>query len=378
MKVAIDARMIQAGSMHGIARYVYQYVMCLASKSVSDKKFYIFVNKGNPLLNKQWPDFIELVIIHSKWISFKEQFELPKVLKELNIDLFHSPSFVAPMVCPSKLLMTIHDLNHLVLSQYYTPLHQMYYKIFVKRCIQKSKFVITVSNFSKKEIVKNLGLPEDKILVTYNGVSPNYVPIEDPVQLKYVQELYELPDQFIFCLSNDKPHKNVHQLVRAYCYSRVTTPLVLASPVNRKLIQLAESFGKKHLIYFSKYIHEQHLPTVYSMTKLFVYPSTYEGFGLPPLEALACGAPVLVSNSTSLPEVVGNNAIFADPYDYTDIARALEEGVNNSLLLKKLKMTGLNHSKKFKWDKLTEQTLDIYDRCMVEEKSSLKIGEPAQ
>src|SRR5690606_4057360 len=132
---------------------------------------------------------------------------------------------------------------------------------------------------------------------------------------------------FIFCLSNNKPHKNVHQLVRAFCYSDISIPLVLACPVDRQTIQIAENYGKKHLIYFTKFIAEEHLPSVYSMTHLFVYPSTYEGFGLPPLEALSCGAPVVVARSSSLPEVVGEHAIFTNPYDYRDIASALERGV---------------------------------------------------
>jgi glycosyltransferase involved in cell wall biosynthesis len=181
--------------------------------------------------------------------------------------------------------------------------------------------------------------------------------------LAYVRDLYELPEQFIFCVSNNKPHKNVHQLVRAFCHSHVSIPLVLACPFDRSLIQIAEQYGKKHLIYFSKFIDEEHLPSVYSMTHLFVYPSTYEGFGLPPLEALSCGAPVVVARSSSLPEVVGDAAIFTNPFDFQDIARALELGVHDTELRERLKQYGVKHARRFSWQSMADQTVEIYRRC---------------
>ena len=140
---------------------------------------------------------------------------------------------------------------------------------------------------------------------------------------------------------------------------------MLASECDPRIIKLAEGFGKKHLIYFSKFIAEEHLPSVYSMTRVFVYPSTYEGFGLPPLEALSCGTPVVVSKSASLPEVVGEHAIFMDPFDYSSIARALEEAViftknEDDSSKKSLRM---EFAKSFSWDKMGRKTLDIYESC---------------
>ena len=362
MRIAIDARMIKPGSMHGIARYVYQLLRCLAVDG-GDHKFFVVVNPGSPLFEQKWPAHFELKSIKASWISIREQWELPKLLRAIKADLFHAPSFVAPIACPCKLVMTIHDLNHSVLPQFYTPLHQLYYQFFVRSCIRRSEYILTVSNFSKEEIVRNLSLPPEKVFVTYNGVSEDYRPVTDPEMLRYVRDIYELPEKFVFSLSNNKPHKNVHQLVRAYCYSNVEIPLVLACPVDKSLIRIAENFGKKHMIYFTKFIDEKHLPSVYSQTHLFVYPSTYEGFGLPPLEALSCGAPVVVARSSSLPEVVGEQAIFTNPFDYQDIARALEQGVSDEPLRKRLKEFGVKHSQRFSWEVMTRMTLDIYERC---------------
>ena len=363
IRIAIDARMIKPGSMHGIARYVYELLRGLTKRNL-DIQYLAIVNRESPLPDERWSDNIRFVEADSSWISFGEQFEIPKILRDNNIDLFHAPSFVAPLMSPCKMIMTIHDLNHLVLPQFYTPFHQVYYRLFVKSCIARSACILTVSQFSKQEIVRTLGLDPDKIFVTYNGVNEFYRPVADQEELAYVREIYELPDEFILCVSNNKPHKNVHQLVRAYCQSNVDLPIVLATPVDSALLRLAESFNKKHLIYFSKFIAEEHLPAVYSMTKLFVYPSTYEGFGLPPLEAMCCGAPVVVARSSSLPEVVGDYAIFADPYDHMDIAQALERGIQQSESMRLTPAQINSRREKFSWEKMADQTLNLYLRSL--------------
>jgi glycosyltransferase involved in cell wall biosynthesis len=375
MRIAIDARMIKPGSMHGIARYVYELLRGLSEKS-GRHEYLVLVNADTPLHEESWSSLFEFVEVKSGWISFREQIELPRVLKKHRVDLFHSPSFVAPLLVPCKMVMTIHDLNHLVLPQFYTPFHQLYYKLFVRSCIQRSQYILTVSHFSKSEIERNLLLDGNKIFVTYNGVSELYKPEKDPEKLQYVREIYELPEEFILCVSSNKPHKNVQLLVKAYCYSDVQVPLVLATPVDSSLLRLAETVGKKHQIYFSKFIAEEHLPAIYSMTKLFVYPSTYEGFGLPPLEAMSCGAPVVVARSSSLPEVVGEHAIFANPYDYQDIARALEKGVQDRKFVNQIMKDVDHHRSQFSWQSMVRQTIEVYDRCF-DSKLTVAVGEGA-
>ncbi len=358
MRIAIDARMIKPGTMHGIARYVFHLIAGLMDILGQEDKLFILVNKNSPLINKEWPPFVVLLTVRSPWISFREQIELPYLLMKNKVDLFHAPSFVAPIFCPCTMVMTIHDLNHLVLPQFYTPIHFFYYQFFVKRCIQKSKFLLTVSNFSKSEIITHLQVAANKIFVTYNGVSSSYKPISDLVQGEYIRDLYELPDDFILCVSNNKPHKNLHQLVRAYCFSQIQVPLVLACEVDSKLIEIAENYGKKHLIFFSRFIAEDHLPTIYSLARLFVYPSTYEGFGLPPLEALSCGAPVLVSKTASLPEILGDNAYFVDPYNFHEMAFGLEKALTHDINASK--DLRINYAKKFSWRKMATETLEVY------------------
>ncbi len=380
MNIAVDARMIKPGSMHGIARYVFHLLEELRATGIAHTLF-VLINTKSPLLDLTWPSHIKLVLIGSPWISFREQWELPRVLKKLKIDLFHAPSFVAPILCPCDMVMTIHDLNHIVLPQFYTFFHQFYYQIFVRSCIRRSRFILTVSDFSKEEIVRNLKLKSEKIFVTYNGVSKNYRPVRDQLYLDFVRESYGLPEDFLLCVSNNKPHKNVLQLVRAFCHSNIKTPLVLACPVDIKILKLADHYGKKHLIYFSRFIEEEHLPAVYSMTRLFVYPSTYEGFGLPPLEALACGAKVVVARSSSLPEVVGRFGSFTNPFDYRDMAaileRSLEQAVSENP--KTLPAEVSSHIAKFSWREMAKVTLETYEKVLqrnfLPDKSSDKSSE---
>ncbi len=376
MRIAIDARMIRAGNMHGIARYAFNLIEGISRLNLKDLKLFVFISKDSPILDQDLSDNVELVPIRSKWISFYEQWELPQKLKELKIDLFHAPSFVAPIYCPAKLIMTIHDLNHLVLAQYYTPIHQIYYRAIVRKCIQKSSFLFTVSQFSKKELVRTLKIDPDKVVVTYNGVSSHYVRQKNLEYCDFVREKYDLPEEYMLCLANNKPHKNVYQLVKAFCEVSIETPLVLACPPDERLIKLTEAHNKKHLLFFSRYIQEEHLPTVYSMAKLFLFPSTYEGFGLPPLEAMACGTPVVVSEASSLPEVIGDCGIYVNPYDHLSIAKGLEKGLQDQSLREKLIERGLQHVERFKWEAMVEHTINIYRRVL--EESYLSKGVKAE
>lgn len=360
MHIAIDARMITYDNMHGIARYVYNLILQLAEID-KENRYTILVCSHSPLRKELLPverfEFLELT---SKFISLREQIELPTVLKKIKADLFHSPSFVAPLFCPCPLVMTIHDLNHLVLPQYYTFIHQVYYKVFVKRCIEKSTWLLTVSHFSKSEILKYFKFPEHRIQVTYNGVNDTYKPLTTAVDLEKILDHYDLPSQYIFYVGNSKPHKNLLTLVRAYCQSNIELPLVMRAPVNVEALKIANTFNKKSRLYFTKFIPDDDLPIIMAGASLFVWPSTYEGFGLPPLEALACGTPVVVSNTTSIPEVLKDAGIYINPYDVNDIIRGLNEGLTNTGLRSKCLLKGVERVKQFTWKKMAIQTLKVY------------------
>lgn len=360
MRIAIDARMIRHNSMHGIARYVYGLIEEL-SRVEKEFTFYILAHHNSPLDFIQFPKHMKLTHVESKLLGLREQWEIPKLIKNLHIDLFHAPSFVVPFNCPSPIVMTIHDLNHLVLAQYYTLYHKLYYKFFVARAMKKAKIILTVSEFSKSEIIKHMGIAPQKIVVTYNGISSHYKAEHQQKDLDYIRELYQLPKKYILSVCNCKPHKNLKQLVQAYCLTDVKIPLVLATGYDPKLQEIAANYKKKHLIIFSRFINEKHLPLIYAQASLFVYPSSYEGFGLPPLEAMACGVPVLASKSSSLPEILGSFVTYTEPNNIKalahDISMILEDKKTPSL---QKKTQQINHAKQFTWRNLAEKTLAVY------------------
>jgi glycosyltransferase involved in cell wall biosynthesis len=362
MKIAIDGRMIFRGNIHGIARYVYELVSCL-EKIPSDHEFYILVNKDSPLLDKSWGNNIKLSVLFSSWIGLLEQVEIPFFLKKNNIDLFHSPSFVSPFYTPCLRSMTIHDLNHLAFPEFYTWVHRFYYNFFVWRGVLKSSLIMTMSYFSKSEILKNFSISPRKIFVTHHGVSAHYKPQEDPLCRLSVAKKYGLPDGYIFCLASHKPHKNITHFVQAYFQSKTQLPLVLTEVKDSDMGQWQIPKGKQ--LIFTQFIQEKDLPTVYSMARLFAYPSLYEGFGLPPLEALACGVRVVAARATSLPEVLKSFAHFFDPYDLNSMAHTIDDALSKGPLMGKEQTLAMEFARSYRWEDMAKETLSLYEKSFL-------------
>ena len=351
----------------GLPVHVVQLIRCL-NKGDSKLEFYIFVRKDSPLKLERFADHIRLIEVRSRWISAAEQIEIPKLIGDLGIKLFHAPSFVAPFFVPCNLIMTIHDLNHMVLHQHYTLLHQLYYRSFVRRSIRRSAKILTVSEFSKNEIIETFGLNRDRIVVTYNGVSKRFRPKIPSDLQNFVRDQYDLPREYILCVANNKPHKNLAHLVLAFVYAKVERPLVLLAPPNRELLKIADAFGKKHLLYFIRYVEDVDLPAVYTMASLFVYPSVYVGFGLPPLEALACGVPSIVADCASLPEVVGPSGLRVEPNNHLALAQKIENVIDSldGPMVQQSIEAGLKRAETFSWENMAQLTTRVTKKLLFE------------
>ena len=360
--IAIDARVVLENHGHGIARYTEEFLRHLLLLQ-SDFSFVILVNRKSPLLKLQWPPHIRLQLLKTGWIDFLlGQIELACVLWKLKPDLFHSPSFIVPFLSNRPLVTTIHDLNHVVLSENYSIFHRLYYSFFLARKIRSAKSVITVSQFSREEIVRFFGIPKSQVAVIHNGIDAAFRPMTsaDAAMLAHFKSRFELPDNYILSIGNRKPHKNICRMVEAYCKARIDEPLVLLTDFDPRILEIAQSYNKKHKIYFLRFVTNEELPYVYSMARVFVYPSLYEGFGFPPLEAAACGIPVVVSNRTSLPEVMADCAVYVNPEDIDDIARGIELALQNSPDRQQRVQGGLELVKRYSWKRLAEETLGIY------------------
>lgn len=355
LNVIIDVRMVDR-HLHGIARYAYEIVKHMSFEN----KVHMMLLVNDLNLSKEiFGKFnnIEFIKMKSKFLSLSEQIELPLVVnKYRGKAIFHSPSFVSSPFIKTKMIMTIHDLNHLRFPQYYSPFHKYYYKYIVKPSALKCKKILTVSEFSKKEIVDWLKCGRDKVVVTYNGVDDRFKYIDDNNKLIKVKNKYNLPDKFVLYIGNLKPHKNVKTLIKAMGLVDNDIKLVINGKVNKSLMEVINTYNLKSKISFIGYVDDEDLPILYNLAKVFVFPSLYEGFGLPPLEAMACGCPVIVSNTSSLPEVVGNVGYEFEPNDYVKLSTLINKSLNEEYDKKKL----IERADFFSWRRTYGETLNKY------------------
>jgi len=356
-------------------------------QKISEENFelILLVTKDSPFLKWDLPPHVSLYLMKTTWISFWGQFEILYVLQKIKPELFHSPSFFVPLFSHIPMICTIHDLNHVALSQHYSWLHKVYYKFFLFKKLHKAKFILTVSKFSKDQIATFFKINPDHIHVVYNGLSEDFKPLQskDKIKAERFRLKYELPESFVLSIGNPKPHKNLDRLITAYCQGNFDVPLVLLTAFDTKLLNIAKGYQKKHQIHFLRFVPNELMPYLYSLSRLFIYPSWYEGFGLPPLEAAACGVPIVISHTSSLPEILGYPAlsdngsegaddfprIFIDPHSTEDMIRGLQQGLQmteqtSSALSPQSFAVQQHFLKRFSWPQAAEQTFSYYKKAL--------------
>ncbi|MEY4064858.1 MAG: hypothetical protein RIR26_1066 [Pseudomonadota bacterium] len=369
--IVIDARVVVANQSHGIARYTDEFIRNLKSIQ-SPFRYTLLVTANSPFLQQVWPENFSLRILKSSWISWLGQLEIVWHLSRLKADLFHSPSFIVPFLSSVPLVTTIHDLNHVVLSENYSIFHRFYYSALLARKIKKAKSVITVSGFSQQEIINFFHTPRELVSVIHNGINEKFFhpPEKTHPDLKKILNQYELPEQYILSIGNRKPHKNIARLVEAWCQSSTQIPLVLLSDFDPNLLMMAEKYHKKHSLHFLRFVPNEALPAIYAGAKLFVYPSIYEGFGFPPLEAAACGVPVVVSNCSSLPEVMKDCALYIDPSNTETIGKVLEAALVDSTEKEERVRAAREFVKRYSWSAAAAATHNVYAKVLGEKNLS--------
>src|SRR6185295_14040595 len=300
--------------------------------------------------------------------SVAEQVRVPWALKRERVDLFHAPHYVLPPLVQCKAVVTIHDCIHLMFPQYLpNRLAHSYARMSIAMAAKRATRVLTVSQSSKRDILKFVDVPSDKIDVIYNayderfGIEPRE---EDVVR---VRERYQLHGEFVLYAGNVKPHKNLARLIEAFHHVRNRgldhLKLVLIGDDISKYAALRRAVHQHQLhkyVRFLGYLPEETLAVMYRLAAVFVFPSLYEGFGLPPLEAMASGTPVVTSNVSSLPEVAGDAAVLVDPYDPVAIADAVYSVLTNDGLQRELRVKGPIRAKQFSWEASVRRVRDIY------------------
>jgi glycosyltransferase involved in cell wall biosynthesis len=342
-----------------------------------DNEYFIYVNEGPDTECLQETKNFKIRVFGGPYPIW-EQFKLPKFAKQDKLDLLHCTSNTAPIRCPVPLIVTIHDIiyfeTHPLKAKGYTSYQKfgnLYRRAVVKRLLKTAKLIITVSEYEKKRFHSFLNLPDKKVTVVYNGVGEHFIKIDDQQQLEEIRAKYKLPKKFFLFLGNTDPKKNTRNTVVAYaqyCERYGADYQLVIGDLDPDVIRgfLNEVGLEKHFenIFFTGYIKNTDLPAVINLATVFLYPSKRESFGIPVLEGMASGTPVLTSNTSSMPEVGGDAALFVDPNKVEDIMQGINTLLTDENIRKENEEKGLKRAKEFSWRNTAKEVLELYKKTI--------------
>jgi len=302
-----------------------------------------------------------------------EQVEMVRACHREKIELLHCPYFAAPLFLPARTVVTVHDVITLVMPEYRMRRESRMYSSLVAFTVRRADAIITVSDYSKRDIMRTLQIPEDRIHVIGNAVDSSYRPISDGRMVESVRERYGIGPKYILYFGGFDVRKNVDRLLEAYAAlppsTRAEYQLVIAGrllfvghPLYPDPRPRIRELGLEDHVVVTGQIREQDKAPLYSAAALYVFPSLYEGFGMPVLEAMACGATVITSNLSALPEVAGDAARLVDPYDTQAISGAIGELLENETMRGELRERALARAQHFSWKRVAQQTLGVYNK----------------
>ncbi len=376
MKIGIEGQRLFRRKKHGMDMVALELIRNL-QKMDTTNEYFVFVKPDEDQTVLTETGNFKIVPVDGGFYPTWEQIALPKAAKEKGCDLLHCTSNTAPITGNIPLIVTLHDIIYMessylkILRGSGTPYQKFgnaYRRMVVPKVIRRSKKIITVSHFEKHRIGEFFGMDNDpRLTAVYNGVSEHFRPVTDPETLRKVKERYKLPDHFFFFLGNTDPKKNTKGVLRAFSdYLRQTgadTRLVMLDFDREELERLLNEIGDRPLIekiILTGYVVNTDLPSIYSQSDLFLYPSLRESFGIPMLEAMACGVPVITSNTSSMPEVAGNAAFIIDPFKPEEITSAMKKLTTDTSLRHQLVTIGIERAKQFSWMRMAEEVLKLY------------------
>lgn len=366
MRIALDSRGINWYRGTGIGTYTYNLLNSLLK--VDNQDYFHIYWSGNNYENFLLPN-TKVIMASKKQHKFFEQLYFPNNLIEENIDVFHIPQNGIGLDCAisCKKVVTIHDLIPYLMPE---TVGKGYLKNFLRdipEIIESADGIITVSEWSKKDILKFFPINEDKVFVTPLAADSKYKPLDKALCKKFLMDKYNIINPFILYIGGFSERKNVKSLLIAFSEIKnkiddnIRLVIVGASrDAGNSLIALSKSLGIFSNIIFTGYAPEEHLPILYNGCQVFVYPSLYEGFGLPPLEAMSCGAPIITSNLTSIPEVVQDAGILINPYDTDELINALLIMLSDTKSRNEFIEKGLKRAALFSWENTALSTLKVY------------------
>ena len=364
MRIGIDARKLHD---FGIGTYIRNLLRELAALDRTTE--YVLMTRPQDVgVCTTLGENFRAVADRSGHYSVAEQVSIPLAVRREGLDLFHAPHYVLPALTPSKSVVTIHDCIHLMFPDYRRHwLGHAFAKTLLHTAAHKSDRIFTVSEQSKRDILKFFSVPPEKIVVTPNAIDDRFSTPPSEEHVVNTRERYQLSHSYLLYVGNIKPHKNLERLIEAFHLvrqqGRSELELIIIGDEISKLQSLRRAVHKYDIhryVRFFGYVPDKTLAVLYRLAALFVFPSLYEGFGLPPLEAMASGTPVVTSNLSSLPEVVGDAAILVDPYKAESIADGIITVLRSTHLRDELSRRGLERVKEFSWARSVHRVREIY------------------
>ena len=377
MKIAIEAQRIFRPNKHGMDFVALETIREL-QKIDHENEYFIFVSPGpDHCLNDS--DNMHIVELRCPSYPLWEQVALPRAVARVRPDLLHCTSNTAPVKCPVPLVLTLHDIIFLEKRQsssrsLYQEMGWHYRRLVVPRILSECRKIITVSNFECNRIREALNLPKDRLTAVYNGYSPHFrqMPPAPEIVHKYVPS-----DDYLFFLGNTDPKKNTPRVLKAYGWylrqSKHKRPLLIADLKEEAIDGILSAEGIKEVkpyLSFPGYIPNADLAALYNGAFAFLYPSLRESFGIPMLESMACGTPVIAGNTSAMPEIAGEGALLADPLDENDIARKILLLEEDDTFYQQQVDYGLERVKLFSWRKSAEALLKIYKEIIIHKPQS--------
>jgi glycosyltransferase involved in cell wall biosynthesis len=380
VRIGIDytAAVRQGG---GIGRYTRNLIRALADLD-RENRYMLFVaggwGQGDGL--GPWPDNFRVrsVPLSDRWTTILwQRLWLPIPIQVVTgpLDLFHSPDFVLPPVGQTPAILTVHDLSFMRVPEFFVPGFREYLERAVRYAVRRASHILADSKSTRRDLIDLLAVVPERTSVIYPGVESRFRPIDDAQQLERVRDRYDLPQRFVLGLGTLQPRKNFDGLIQAFGrlvsargHEATIADLHLAIVGGKgwmyeRALALPEQLGLVDRVHFVGFVDDADLPAFYNLAALFAFPSWYEGFGLPLLEAMACGTPVISADNSSLPEVIGEAGLVVQAGDTDALARAMGRLATEQELSKRLQVAGREQARSFTWELAARKLAAVYQSC---------------
>lgn len=374
MRIAIEAQRLFREKKHGMDVVVLELIRNLQEIDKINEYFIIVKPDSDICIDET--ENCRIVELSGGPYPTWEQIALPNTVKKLKCDILHCTSNTAPVLAGIPMVLTLHDMIYMEESFFallqgkgtpYQRFGNIYRRYVVPAVVRKSEIVITVSEYEKERIGAFFHLNPSKLRTVYNGVGEHFKEVTDSKAIEKIRQKFRLPNHYFFFLGNTVQKKNTPGTLKAFALFReksgIDIPLVMLDFDHQDLVSILNEIGHPDLInhiHLTGYVNNTELPGIYSLADVFLYPSFRESFGIPILEAQACGTPVITSNTSSMPEIAGDGAIITDPFKPGEIADAMIRIVQDSQVKSDLKAKGLENAKRFSWLAMAERVQQIY------------------